>query len=237
MNEEWQSRNLNVELKHFDNLIYWSYFSAWDEDDYRVRFYQKLVNYLTALQRLSEVKILEPCIINEADDIEATEQKELKEFDCPFDVEIPFIVGKISMNCEKFSFKAGEGIVFKAEKKFTGDRQTTLSLGAGGGVDASFKLGGVKAGLEAGMDMSVFISFDKVGHCTDGGISYKAHRGIGIDFSAGERIKFKKDLGHMNQEIGWRFGINSGVSFTVPFKEYPGNLPAGNSNLPNFQQN
>lgn len=239
LNEEWQSRNLHVELKHFDNLIYWSYFSAWDEDDYRVRFYQKLVNYLSSLKRLSEIKILEPCMITEADDVEVTEPKELKEFDCPVDIEIPFVVGKISMNCEKFSFKAGEGIVFKVEKKFTGDRQTTISLGAGGGIDASFKLGGIKAGLETGMDMSVFISFEKAGHCTDGGMSFKAYRGIGVDFSAGERLKFKKDLWHTTQELGWRFGINSGVKFTVPFDEYPVNQPAtqGKSNLPDFQQN
>ena len=43
------------------------------------------------------------------------------------------------MNCEKFSFKAGEGIVFKYEKKFKGHRQSTISIGAGAGVDATFK--------------------------------------------------------------------------------------------------
>ena len=235
---EWQSRNLNLELKHFDNLIYWCYFSAYNEDDYRIRFYQKVVNYLKALNRLSEVKILEPCIANDAGDVEGTPTKELKEFDCPFDVEIPLIVGKIALSCEKFSFKAGEGLVFKLDKKFRGDRQTTISLGAGGGIDASFKLGGVKAGMETGMDMSVYLSFDKAGHCVDGGMSYKASRGMGIDFSAGERLKIKKEIGYIGDEIGWRFGINSGVKFSVPFKEYPGVQPTGsNRNLSNFQQN
>lgn len=59
-------------------------------------------------------------------------------------------------------------------------------------------------------------SFDKAGNCTDGGMTYSASRGIGVDFSAGERINIKKNLGYVGDELGWRFGINSGVSFTEP---------------------
>ena len=66
------------------------------------------------------------------------------------------------------------------------------------------------------MDMSVYLTFDKAGNCTDGGMTYTASRGAGVDFSAGERIKIKKNLGYVGEEIGWRFGINSSVSFTPP---------------------
>lgn len=228
LNEEWQSRNLHVELQHLDNFLYWCYFSALDRDHYKARFYQKVVAYLTTLNRLAQVKLLEPCLEAEPQEAVEPEQKELKEFDCPIDVEIPFIVGKISLSCEKFSFKAGEGIVFKYVKKISGKRQSTISLGAGGGVDASWKLGPIKAGFDAGMDMSVFITFDKLGHFVDGGMIYNAGRGAGVDFTAGERIKIKKNLGYIGDEIGWRFGINSGISFAepeVPFMKKPEEKP------------
>ena len=39
LNEEWQSRNMLVENKYIDDLLYWCYFSAFDENDYRHRFY------------------------------------------------------------------------------------------------------------------------------------------------------------------------------------------------------
>ena len=150
------------------------------------------------------------------DETEPPVANELQEFDCPVDVEFSFIVGKVTMNCEKFSFKAGEGIVFKYEKKFTGHRQSTISIGAGGGIDATWKSGPFKAGFEAGMNMSVYLTFDKAGNWVDGGMTYSASRGVGVDFSAGERIKIKKELGYVGEEFGWRFGINSGVSFNTP---------------------
>jgi tetratricopeptide (TPR) repeat protein len=216
VNEEWQSRNMLVENKYIDDLLYWCYFSAFDLNDYRHRFYTWVNNYLYKVNWLAQVKILEPCEENEPDETEPPQPPELKEFDCPADVQIAFVVGKLTFNCEKFSFKAGELIVFKYEKKFTGKRQTTISLGGGGGIDLTEKIGPVKAGFEVSMDMSVYLTFDKAGNCTDGGMTYSASRGFGVDFSAGERIKIKRDLGSMSQEIGWRFGVNSGVSFKTP---------------------
>lgn len=225
MNEEWQSRNMLIENKYIDDLLYWCYFSAFDKNDYRLRFYNWVYNYLYKVNWLAQVKILEPCKETEPGEVEKPEEKELKEFDCPVDVEIPFVVGKLTMNCEKFSFKAGELIVFKYEKRFTGKRQSTISIGAGAGIDATMKAGPIKAGFAAGMDMSVYFTFDKAGNCTDGGMAYSASRGIGVDFSAGERIKIKKNLGYLGEEIGWRFGINSGVSFTEPDIPYMKDQP------------
>lgn len=216
LNKEWQSRNMLIENKYIDDFLYWCYFSAFDSNDYRNRFYNRVSNYLYKVNYLAQVKILEPCKEAEPGETEVPPTAELKEFDCPVDIEFPFIVGKLTMNCEKFSFKAGEGIVFKYEKKFKGQRQSTISIGAGGGIDATFKSGPIKAGIEAGMNMSVYLTFDKAGNCTDGGMTYSANRGAGIDFSAGERIKINKNLGYVGEEIGWRFGINSGVSFTPP---------------------
>jgi Flp pilus assembly protein TadD len=216
LNEEWQSRNMLFENKYIDDLLYWCYFSAFDKKDYTHRFYSYVYNYMYKLNILAQVKILDPCEEREPDEVEKPVPKELPEFDCPATIKLSFVVGKLSMDCEKFSFKAGELIVFKFEKQFTGKRQSTISIGGGGGVDLSQQVGPIKAGFEAGMDMSLFLTFDKAGNCTDAGMSYKAYRGAGVDFTAGERININKNLGYQGEEIGWRFGINSGVSFTTP---------------------
>ncbi len=216
LNEEWQSRNMLIENKYIDDFLYWCYFSGFDENDYRHRFYNYVRNYLHRVNMLAQVKILEPCEETEPGEIEQPQAGELKEFDCPASVQIAFAVGKLTFNCEKFSFKAGELIVFKFEKQFTGKRQSTISIGGGGGVDLTQQAGPIKAGFEAGMDMSMYFTFDKAGNCTDAGMSYTASRGFGIDFSAGERIKIDRNLGYIGEELGWRFGINSGVSFTTP---------------------
>ncbi|MBS1918989.1 MAG: hypothetical protein JST17_01935 [Bacteroidetes bacterium] len=237
LNEEWQSRNMLIQNKYIDDLLYWCYFSATDLNDYRHRFYFWVKNYLYKVNGLSQVEILEPCEETETDEIEQPVPAELKEFDCPAEVEIGFAVGKLTINCEKFSFKAGELIVFKFEKQFTGKRQSTISIGGGMSIDAAEKVGPVKAGLEAGMDMSMYFTFDKAGNCTDAGMTYSASAGAGINFSAGERIKIKRDLGYMGGSVGWKFGINSGVSFETPamLKDKP-ETPV-NKNVKNYNSN
>ena len=93
------------------------------------------------------------------------------------------------------------------------------------------QVGPVKAGFEAGMDMSLYFTFDRAGNCSDAGIAYKAYKNFGVDFSAGERINVNRDLGNMNQEIGWRFGINSGVSFTEPKNPFEKPQAPANPNI------
>ncbi len=238
LNEEWQSRNLLVLNKYIDDQLYWCYFSAYDLKDYRHRFYHYVNDYLYKLNYYAQIHVLEPCEEKDPEEVEPPKANELQEFDCPVDVEFSFVVGKVTMNCEKFSFKAGEGIIFKYEKKFTGHRQTTISIGAGAGVDATWKAGPIKAGFEAGMDMSVYLTFDKGGNLTDGGMTYGATRGAGVDFSAGERIKIKKGLGYVGETIGWRFGINSGVSFDTPNVPWLKDMPETpiNRNVGIYQQ-
>ncbi|MBS1620726.1 MAG: hypothetical protein JST10_06185 [Bacteroidetes bacterium] len=216
LNQELQSRNMLIENKYIDDLLYWCYFSAYDNNDYRHQFYTHANSYLSQVEYLAQVYILEPCKETEPKEIEQPQAGELKEFDCPASLQLSLVVGKLNVDCEKISFKAGEGLVFKYEKRFTGKRQSTISIGAGGGVDLTQKFGPIKAGLEAGMDMSVYFTFDKSGNCTDAGMKFSAYRGMGVDFSAGQRLKIDRNLGYMEEKIGWRFGVNSGVSFDVP---------------------
>jgi len=215
LNNELQTRNILVYKKYTDDYLYWNYLGALDEFTFMVRHYTWLEYYFNMLFRICQTKIIEPCHPPEPEERPQPEEQELKEFECPVDVQIPFIVGKITVDCEKFSFKAGEGLVFKYEKKFTGQRQSTMSLGAGIGFDASRGVGGVTSGLDASADMSVFFVFDNMGHLTDGGMQYSAGASGGLNFSAGEKIKIKKNITSNGVSAGWRFGYNSGISFKM----------------------
>lgn len=216
LNEEWQKKNLGLYKKYYEELVYWSYISSFNDVEFRIKFNNLTAQYIQSLAYICETKTFPACKPQDPDELEKQGEQELKPFDCYVDIEFPFIVGKLTLNCEKISFKAGEGLRFKFEKKFTGQRESTISLGIGGGIDATVKSGPFKAGIETGADMSVYITFDRTGNVSDGGMSYGAYRGMGIDFSAGERIKIKKEVAYTGEKIGWRFGVNSGVSFNVP---------------------
>jgi tetratricopeptide (TPR) repeat protein len=211
LNEEWQHRNLKLYHDYIDEFIYWGYLSSSDDLEFSLKLYTWADRYMQLLGRLSVTKTIAACREDERQDLDKPIPEELKQYDCPLELEIPFVVGALSADCEKFSFSVGEGVVFRYEKNFTGQRQSTMSLGIGAGIYL-LKVPGAPAGIQASANMSVFLSFDNMGHLMDGGVQNGAKASAGIEFEAGERIKIKKE---MKKEVGfgWRFGINSGVSF------------------------
>ncbi len=218
LNEEWQSRNMLIENTYMDDYLLWPYFSALDSTDYKVRYYNSIYNYLYKINRLAQVKILEPCKETEAGDVEGPVENELKEFDCPVEIEFSFAVGKLSLDCDKISFKAGELIVFRFEKQFKGSRQSTITIGSGVSLDLMEKAGPIKAGFEVGAEMAAYFTFDAAGNCSDAGMTYGLNAKAALNFSvaATKRMTFKKDAGEIGVQTGYRFGINSGISFTTP---------------------
>lgn len=221
LNTEWQSRNLNVQKQYFDNLIYWNYLASLNEADYRVRFYGWVNTYLNTLTRLAIVKVMEPCNPDEAEEKDGPEGKELKEFDCPFELSRSFIFGKVQLDCEGISIKGGELLIFKYAKNFkTG--QSTMSIGGGWEMYGDkTELLGVEAGWEFGGSMSVFLNIDKDGNVSDGGIQYGLKAAAGIGFEEGEKLKFKKDIAGVDASIGWRIAWHAGLSFNEgPLRNY-----------------
>ena len=214
LNEEWQDKNIGLFRRHYDEMIFYNYLGCIDQNEFRVRFYDITEKFFLAMYRVCETKILEPCVIDEPEDKEKPAETELKEFDCPVDIEIPFLVGSFEMNCEKISFAGGEFLKFSYEKKLTGNRQSTMSLGLGLELyKIKAKAFGVEAGVKAGASMSVFLVFDSGNHICDGGVQYGIKAGGGIEFEKGEKIKLKRDLFKKEIGFGWRAALNAGVSF------------------------
>jgi hypothetical protein len=85
---------------------------------------------------------------------------EFKVEDCPINIRIPFIVGHVSLNCERFEFEAGEGIIFKYEKNF---KEHESSFAIGTGVEAEIP-GGI---IDGSATATVGFKFDSNLETTD----------------------------------------------------------------------
>ncbi len=225
LTEEWQQKNILVHKQYFDEVIYWNYLSLrpLSDDIFKIRFYELIGGYLFSLERICITKIIEPC---EFSPTTATkESNTIPEYECPLEIEIPFIVGKFELNCEKFSFKAGEGAIFGYEKNFQ-TKQSTVSVGIGLKLELEAKLGPLKAGVSASAGESMFITFDGDNKFSDGGLKVEAKASAGLEAEAGKAVKGKKDLAKEETGVGVTFGINSGCNFNEgPFKGMIGPKP------------
>lgn len=210
---DWQVKNLVPKKKYLNEKIYWYYLASLDIHSFRNAFYSNVTDYLTKLKILNETKILYPCKRNDAS-IQTTEVPELKEPECPFEVEIKFIVGKFSLDCEKVSFSGGEGLIFKYDKKFKSG-QSTLSLGIGAQLELGYDFSGVKIGAGASASESLFIQLGSNGQVTDAGLKFdiKASAAAEVEGAIGKNVNIKKDLGTVETGVGYTIGIESGIKF------------------------
>lgn len=211
LTEDWQKKNLLVYNKYFDESMYWGYLSLHPLGDEYFKlqcFYPIVTWYLETLYKVGTTKIIEPC------DFELTsvnkDSNAIKDYDCPIDVELGVGPADIQLNCEKFSFSAGEGVIFGFEKNFK-TKQSTVSIGIGVKMDLGVKAGPLGAGVGVNATESVFITFDGNNGIADVGLKNEA------GLSAGATGVGKKEV-----SIGSTFGINSGCNFNEgPFKGAP----------------
>ena len=115
--QEWQKKYNLVFTKYFDEVMYWGYLSYYPvgKDHFWIQvFYPMVSHYLGMLHKIGYTKIIKPCGFTPT--TASKNSNAINEMECPLEIEIPFVVGKFELNCEKFSFKAGEGVVFGFEK-------------------------------------------------------------------------------------------------------------------------
>lgn len=121
------------------------------------------------------------------------------EANCPINLEIPFGVGKMSINCTRFELEMGEGIILNFEKKFN-TRESTVAIGIG---IVAFIPGIPGAGgspLETHVKEQLYIKFDKDNQPSDIGMLWETELEV-------------KGLADPDIKIGYTIGINSGYNF------------------------
>lgn len=219
LTEEWQKKNLQLYRRYFDELVYWHYLSLYPtgKDNFNMQFYVFVEQYLVMIGSVAQTKIILPC--NAKKITLSKESNEIKEFECPLAISIPFIVGSFDLDCDKISFSAGEGALFGYEKNFK-TKQSTISIGIGAKLDiGKVSLGPVEAKLSVGVGESLFISFDGENKVSDAGLKFGGKFSAGAEIkggkeiSPGKSIEVSRELGNREAGAGYTIGINSGFNF------------------------
>lgn len=219
--EDWQQEQLRFMRWQFQYSSFYGYLSGFNEHMARAAFYESCSKYLHDLKKLAYSPFV--CAGGRCDDktfdaSSKVEEDSTKKMDCPIDIDVKFIIGKIVFNCEKFEFTAGEGLVFTATKNFTGSKQTTMTLGAGLQFEGSKEWGIFSGDASASGTQSFYIVWDKDDKIIDAGLAVKAEvkisgeakvelpGGIGKDQLPQKEIKIEG-------EFGYTLGVNSGWTF------------------------
>jgi len=185
----------------FDEALYWYNLSPVSNEFKDVEFYRLVINYLSEVKKLSENTpfFLGPsnCEGQQASPFHLNPKEQVadKKRDCPIDVTLPFIVGKITLDCSSFSISGGEGFTAGYKKDFTSG-QSTLSIGAGLTVEAG-------KFASAGAGESIYVTFNKENVISD----------IGLKFVAGGDLKAMNISTSAN--AGYTMSMNAGWDFTA----------------------
>ncbi len=244
LTEDWQKKNMLVHQKYFDEVVYWHYLSLHPSgnDNFRLKYYEFIFGYLHTMGSICQTRTIEPC---EFTPTTATKDSNaIGEIDCNLEIEIPFIVGKFELNCDKIAFRAGEGAIFSYEKNFK-TKKSTLSIGIGANIDlGKVNLGPLEAKISAGVSESLFITFDGDNKVSDYGLKFDAKISVGSEAKGGKEVapgksvEVKRELTNKEVGVGYTFGINSGWNFNEgPFKGMIGPKPEVplNKNVPIYK--
>ncbi|MFI5133087.1 MAG: tetratricopeptide repeat protein [Chitinophagales bacterium] len=121
------------------------------------------------------------------------------EANCPIDMEIPFGVGKMSVNCSRYELEMGEGVILNFEKKFN-TRESTVAIGIGIASFIPGIHGAEHSPLEVHVKEQLYIKFDKDNQPSDLGMLWETELEV-------------KGLANPDIKTGYTIGINSGYNF------------------------
>lgn len=214
-----QNERLRFIRWELNNFSYYGYLAGFNEHSARAAFYSAATRYLNELKELAYDPFV--CAGQRCDDktFETSPKDEsdnTKEMDCPIDISVPFVIGKLSLNCEKFEFTAGEGLVFTMEKNFK-TKQSTMSIGAGLQFQASKQWEIFSGEISGSASQSFYIVWDKDDKIIDAGLALKAEGSIKgeakIEMPGGIGKEYLEKEIKAEGEFGYTLGVSSGWNF------------------------
>jgi tetratricopeptide (TPR) repeat protein len=211
---DMQVKQLNYAKLVFNDMSYWGYLAGLNKHLANSAFYGSVSKYLGDVRAMATTTYEKPnCSYPGHEGKKESEEDEAQKPECPFDINIPFIIGKLVLNCDKFSFKAGEALVFSYEKDFS-SQQSTLSIGAGLGFESNHSILGITGTTNVGASESFYICFDANNSISDAGISFEANATASATAEGGLKgtLTLSKDIS-AGAAMGYKIGINSGISF------------------------
>jgi tetratricopeptide (TPR) repeat protein len=215
-----QIKQLQVARWVFKRGAYWGYLAGMNKHMANAAFYEACADYLDDLKEIAgndPYTLCGRCGEKEENPVSKTESDNAKGMDCPIDITIPFVIGKVTLNCEKFSLSAGEGVTFNYEKDFK-TKQSTMSIGAGLQFQVGKALGIFSGEVGVSAEQSLYIVFDGDNNISDAGLALKVEGSLGVEAGIDTPNGIGKEL--LTQEIldkkvemGYTLGINSGWTF------------------------
>jgi hypothetical protein len=201
----WQRKHTTINKKYINQFIYLSFLYSFSSDEFRVKYYTWIDNYLREMQSIARTELYGPPCKQMDPGNKPAEEIPIDEPKCPIDFELKLIVGKIALNCQRFSFGGGELVKLKYEKNFS-SKQSTLTVGIG----ATFELGGNVGGGFSGstsidLGEAVFLTLDGNNNFSDFGMNAKASVSTEISLVGEQLISGEA-------KVGCSAGVNSGLT-------------------------
>jgi hypothetical protein len=201
----WQLKHTDINKKYINQFIYWSFLYSFSSDEFRWKYYIWVNNYLQEMQSIARTELIGPPCKSIDQGNTPAQEIPLEEPKCPIDFELKLIVGKISLNCQRFSFGGGEIVKFKYEKNFS-SKQSTLTVGIGGTVELGGNFGGgFSASTSVDLGEAVFLTLDGNNNFADFGMSAQANVSTEISLVSQQLISGEAKL-------GCSAGVNSGLT-------------------------
>lgn len=176
VNEDKFSRIIRAHKDYLNDYLYWIRLASFTQEQYQLEYYETIISLLKLL-RLVELTTLEDFCGEHRSLNGKSDNINIKQPDCPLPVgiEIPFIIAKISLDCESWGIEGGEILKINITHKI--GAETTIAFGAGESFYTTPKLGKDAFDLNPGLDVNakgqLFITFD--GNAVlDGGFLWEA---------------------------------------------------------------
>jgi tetratricopeptide (TPR) repeat protein len=203
----WQRKHVVINKKYINQLIYWSFLFSFSSDEFKMKYYMWVINYLEEMYRIARTELWGPPCKQIDQGNTPAQEIPLEEPHCPIDFEFKLIVGKIALNCQHFVFSGGEIVKFKYEKNFP-SKQSTLSLGIGATLELGGNAGGGFSGsTSVNLGEAVFITLDGNNNFADFGMNAQASISAEVSLVSQQLVSGKANL-------ECSAGINSGLTIS-----------------------
>jgi hypothetical protein len=191
LTDRYRDAWLERDIKHYNNLVFLTTMTAPNNNIYK----SESATYATLLLAGFKNYVFDNCNPKNKPDCSksdpAKEQNDntpiFDQANCPIDIELPFVAGKIMLNCERFEIEGGEGIILNYKKDFI-TRESTVAIGIGEMIRIP--------GIEFGVKTQLYIKFDRNNQPIDGGGLMEAEFDV-------------RGLANPDIKTGFTLGINS----------------------------
>ncbi len=194
--DRYKNAMLEKEIVYYDKMMFLSRLTAGNENDFKSQCAHNSIKLLHSFKSYV-YEIADPshttpnCTKLDPAKSENSSSPVFDQAKCPIDIEVPFGVGKMKLNCERFEFEVGEGIILTYEKNFS-NRESTIAVGIGVASNIPY--------IEFGAKEQFFIKFDKHNQPIDVGVEWETEFDV-------------KGLATPEIKTGFTIGINSGYNF------------------------